>query len=90
MNNRYIRSKFVSCRLLIIISTFLLFLLSCSEIEDLKIETLTIEEKNACESGFLKIQKKLNLARDYHGGLAVVRYKQEVDPGLGQVVYLRP
>ena len=37
-----------------------------------------------------KIQKKLNLARDYHGGLAVVRYKQEVDPGLGQVVYLRP
>ena len=58
MNNRYIRSKFVSCRLLIIISTFLLFLLSCSEIEDLKIETLTIEEKDACESGFLKIQKK--------------------------------
>ena len=73
MNDRYIRSKFVSCRSLIIISTFLLFLLSCSEyspndralfnmkMRGLEIETLTIDEKVACESGFLKTYSEADL-----------------------------
>ena len=73
MNDRYIRSKFVSCRSLIIISTFLLFLLSCSEfspndralwnmkVRGLEIETLTIDEKVACESGFLKTYSEADL-----------------------------